>query len=74
MNINKFKVKEDCFAYNSIKKECIGLDKLYCKREKCKFYRSKEDNVIAAKKASDNIGGETFLKYNYIKLKNNIDK
>ena len=67
MNVNQFKVKEDCFAYNSIKKECRGLDKLYCKKEKCKFYRNKEDNIEAAKKAEQNMARGNWLKY---KLKN----
>jgi len=32
------KSKKDCFAYLS--GECYALNKLYCKREKCNFYRN----------------------------------
>lgn len=37
-------VKRDCFAYNkgSYSKPCIALDDLYCKKEECKFYKTKE--------------------------------
>lgn len=34
------KVKEDCFAYKN--GECRSLNELFCKKEKCKFYKSKD--------------------------------
>jgi len=38
MEINK-----DCFAYNEEKKCCNALDKLYCKREECSFYKNRKE-------------------------------
>ena len=35
-------VKEDCFAYDSKYKQCDALNDLYCKKENCRFYKSKE--------------------------------
>ena len=35
-------VKTDCFAYNSKSNNCKCLTDLYCKRELCSFYKSKE--------------------------------
>lgn len=32
-------VKTDCFAYNSLTKQCTCLNELYCKKEKCHFYK-----------------------------------
>ena len=34
-------IKTDCFAYKEKLKKCVALDDLYCKREECKFYKSK---------------------------------
>lgn len=36
-------IKDDCQMYNNIKGgegTCRGLKQLYCKREKCNFYKS----------------------------------
>lgn len=35
------KTKKDCFAYikNNGHESCYGLNKLYCKNKKCKFYK-----------------------------------
>lgn len=30
----------DCFSYDKSFKKCRALDKLYCKNENCKFYKS----------------------------------
>ena len=35
-------VKKDCFAYGSISNKCSALNELYCKKENCKFYKTKE--------------------------------
>lgn len=32
----------DCFAYDSILNRCICLKELYCKKGKCKFYKTDE--------------------------------
>ena len=34
----KIEVKEDCEMYNTIG-ACKGLKELYCKKEKCRFYK-----------------------------------
>ncbi len=36
-------IKKDCFAYLSDDdtRGCFALNKLYCKREKCKFYKER---------------------------------
>lgn len=34
------KTKRNCFAYNEKIKDCEILDKLYCKNEECKFYKT----------------------------------
>lgn len=38
-------VKEDCILYDSKRKSCRGLDKLYCARESrsCAFYKPKSE-------------------------------
>jgi len=37
-------VKTDCFAYNAaIVRKCTALDELYCAKEECKFYKSKNN-------------------------------
>ena len=38
-------IKTDCFAFKSDNpyNGCHALDKLYCRREECKFYKNKED-------------------------------
>lgn len=45
-NQKKFEANEDCFAYRINgrgKGECDCLDDLYCVRQICKFYKSKEE-------------------------------
>lgn len=32
--------KTDCFAYDEEHKDCFALNQLYCKGEKCAFYKS----------------------------------
>ena len=34
-------VKTDCFAYDEEHKTCDALKELYCKKEQCKFYKSR---------------------------------
>lgn len=42
-------VRTDCFAYkkeqwlDTVYENCTVLRKLYCKKEKCKFYKSEEE-------------------------------
>lgn len=36
-------IKNDCFSYNPIKRQCEGLKELYCKNEDCKFYQNMKD-------------------------------
>jgi hypothetical protein len=36
-----FEVKKDCFAFKN--GDCIALNDLYCAKEKCSFYKSKEE-------------------------------
>ena len=33
-------IKEDCFAYDKEHHDCTALTDLYCKKEKCKFYKN----------------------------------
>ena len=37
-------VKKDCFAYNEklVNRSCTALRELYCAKEECKFYKTKE--------------------------------
>lgn len=37
-----FKVKKDCFAYSKDLDDCVVLTDLYCKKENCSFYKTKE--------------------------------
>lgn len=37
-----FEVKTDCLAYNKDFNDCIVLTDLYCKKENCSFYKTKE--------------------------------
>lgn len=42
-------VKTDCFGYrreqwlDTVYEQCIALRGLYCKKEKCKFYKTEEE-------------------------------
>lgn len=38
-----YEVKKDCFAYDGRKKNCNALNELMCKKEKCKFYKPKNE-------------------------------
>lgn len=40
-----FKVKKDCFAYVKEINDCIVLTDLYCKKENCSFYKTKEQYI-----------------------------
>ena len=33
--------KTDCFAFDEKKCDCKALNKLYCQKEKCRFYKTK---------------------------------
>lgn len=46
--MKKFEIKIDCFAFNG--KNCSALRKLYCEKEECNFYKSKEDYKKETKK------------------------
>lgn len=37
----KTQIKEDCFAYNKEKNRCNALIDLFCRNEKCRFYKKK---------------------------------
>lgn len=45
--MEKFKIKKDCILYsdkrNTDKGYCTGLNHLYCEKEECNFYKSKEN-------------------------------
>jgi hypothetical protein len=47
--------RTDCFAYRKdyLMAECIALRDLYCKREKCKFYKSKIEYKKQLEKAKE---------------------
>lgn len=38
---------KDCFAYCN--GECVALNKLYCQKGKCSFYKTREENDKAPK-------------------------
>ena len=43
--VELFEVKRDCFAYIASKRgigQCLALHMLYCRKENCNFYKSKE--------------------------------
>ena len=52
-------VREDCFCYDNRRKQCLGLNKLYCRVENCSFYRTCKENEKAKRKV-----------YEYYKQKN----
>ena len=45
-------IKPDCFAFksNNLYNGCNALDKLYCRREECKFYKTKEEHEAIKRK------------------------
>lgn len=43
-------IKKDCFAFDESNFDCKALDKLYCTKEKCCFYKTKERNEKEEKK------------------------
>lgn len=44
-------VKEDCFAYAKASKcSCNALRQLYCEKEECGFYKTKEQHEKDTKK------------------------
>lgn len=43
-------LKKDCFAFDESNFDCKALDKLYCTKEKCRFYKTKERNEKEEKK------------------------
>lgn len=40
--MNGYAAKKDCFGYCKEKNTCSVLDKLYCKKENCRFYKTKK--------------------------------
>ena len=40
--MNNIEVKKDCFGFDKTKNSCKALKELYCKSEKCRFYKNKE--------------------------------
>ena len=52
-----FEPKKDCFAYEFNPKrghaQCIALRMLYCKREECNFYKTKEQLESELKKIKE---------------------
>lgn len=53
-------IKYDCFAFKSDNPYdgCSALDKLYCRREQCKFYKNKK-NFESVK---NNVGRDIYEK------------
>ena len=49
--MEEFEVKTDCFAYNKELNRCNALDSLFCKREKCNFYKTKKERCQGCKEA-----------------------
>lgn len=43
-------VREDCFGYNAAGKCCNALNELYCKTEKCGFYKTREQHKAEQEK------------------------
>ena len=39
--MDTFETKKDCFGYCKEKNTCSVLNELWCKKEKCKFYKTK---------------------------------
>lgn len=48
--MSEFETKKDCFGYCKETNGCSALDKLYCKTEKCGFYKTKEQYKADMKK------------------------
>lgn len=48
--MKEFTPKKDCFGYCKEKNSCSVLDKLWCKVEDCKFYKTKEQYKRGLKK------------------------
>lgn len=44
-------VKRDCFGYKQLgnREKCIALKELYCKKEKCKFYKAMKEQDVYGK-------------------------
>ena len=45
MEINEevIEIKEDCFACDKEHHKCNALNDLYCEKEKCRFYKNKNE-------------------------------
>lgn len=43
------KVNTDCFGYSKLKEDCAILKKLYCRNEKCKFYKTRKEFELGHK-------------------------
>ena len=54
--MNDIGVKTDCFGYSEEKNDCKALRELYCKREKCKFYKTKAQHVEELKARGEYCG------------------
>ena len=47
----EIKIKTDCFAYRPERMcPCIALRELYCEKEHCSFYKTKEQYIAEIKK------------------------
>lgn len=53
-------IKENCFGYDKQHQKCKALNGLYCKTEKCKFYKTVDENAEQKKQAE---GNATIKKY-----------
>lgn len=49
---DKYDVKKDCFAYKTKEGHpmCNALNELYCKQEKCRFFKTREEYIKPNKK------------------------
>ena len=47
--------KKDCFAYSKERNNCKALDRLYCRFEECKFYKTEEERCEGCRKSSKHI-------------------
>ena len=47
MQNGKIEVKTDCFGYKKTERgeNCMALKQLYCKNEKCRFYKKSKGNA-----------------------------
>lgn len=51
----------DCFAYDNNKVCCKALERMYCKHEKCRFYKTTEQNIFEKNKAEYRAKNKKYL-------------